>query len=91
MEYCGIRTSSQFVLMELNRMLEEQLSPQANGNSDTAVDGTSGEIEMEERRSTRVRQARVVRDREGDLNEKKLALQKSRAGVLADLVPPKTG
>lgn len=85
MEYCGIRTSNQFVLTELNRMLEEQLSPQANGNLDTAVDGTSGEIEMEERRSTRVRQASVVRDREGDLNEKKLALHKSRAGHIGNL------
>ena len=66
-------------------MLEEQLSPQANGNLDTAVDGTTGEIEMEERRSTRVRQASVVRDREGDLNEKKLALQKSRAGHIGNL------
>ena len=80
-----IRTSNQFVLTELNRMLEEQLSPQANGNSDTAVDGTSGEIEREERRSTRVRQASVVRDREGDLNEKKLALQKSCAGHIGNL------
>ena len=36
-------------------MSEEQPSPQeANGNLDTAVDGTSGEIEIEERRSTRV-------------------------------------
>ena len=85
MEYCGIRTSNQFVVTELNRMLEEQLSPQANGNLDTAVDGTSGEIEMEERRSKRVRQASVVRDREGDLNEKKLALQKSRAGHIGNL------
>ena len=84
-EYCGIRTSNQFVLTELNRMLEEQLLPQANGNLDTAVDGTSGEIEMEERRSTRVRQASVVRDREGDLNEKKLALQKSCAGHIGNL------
>ena len=52
----------------------------------TAVDGTSGEIEMEERRSTRVRKASVVRDREGDLNEKKLALQKSRAGHIGNLI-----
>ena len=66
-------------------MLEEQISPQANGNLDTAVDGTSGEIEMEERRSTRVRQASVVRDREGELNEKKLALQKSSAGHIGNL------
>ena len=69
-----------------SRMSEEQPSLQeANGNLDTAVDGTSGEIEMEERRSTRVRQASVVRDREGDLNEKKLALQKSRAGHIGNL------
>lgn len=69
-----------------NRMSEEQPSPQeANGNLDTAVDGTSGETEMEERRSIRVRQASVVRDKEGDLNEKKLALQKSRAGHIGNL------
>ena len=67
-------------------MAEEQPSPQeANRNLDTTVDGTSGEIEMEERRSTRVRQASVVRDREGDLNEKKLALHKSRAGHIGNL------
>ena len=67
-------------------MSDEQPSPQeANGNLDTAMDGTSGEIEMEERRSTRDRQASVVRDREGDLNEKKLALQKSRAGHIGNL------
>ena len=69
-----------------NRMSEEQLSPQvANGNLDTAVDGTSGETEMEERRSTRVRQASVVRDREGDLKVKELALQKSRASHIGNL------
>ena len=69
-----------------SRMAEEQPSPQeANRNLDTTVDGTSGEIEMEERRSTRVRQASVVRDREGDLNEKKLALHKSRAGHIGNL------
>ena len=69
-----------------SRMSEEQPSLQeAKGNLDTAVDGTSGEIEMEERRSTRVRQASIVRDREGDLNEKKLALQKSRAGHIGNL------
>ena len=67
-------------------MSEEQPSPQeANGNLDTAVDGTSGEIEMEERRSTRVRQASAVRDKEGDLNEKDLVLQKSRAGHIGNL------
>ena len=67
-------------------MSEEQPSPQeANGNLDNTVNGTSGEIEMEERRSTRIRQASVVRDREGDLNEKKLALQKSRAGHIGNL------
>ena len=44
-----------------NRMSEEQPLPQeANRNLDTAVDGTRGKIEMEERRSTRVRQASVV-------------------------------
>ena len=46
-----------------NRMLKGQPSPQAIGNLDTAVDGTSGEIEMKERRSTRLRKAGVVRDR----------------------------
>ena len=84
MEYCGIQTSNQFVLTEQD-MLEEQLSPQVNGNLDTAVDDTSGKLEMEEKRSTRVRQASVVRDRQGDLNEKKLALQKSRAGHIGNL------
>ena len=60
-----------------NRMSEEQPSPQeANGNLDTAVDGTSGETEMEERRSIRVRQASVVRDREGDLKRKKTCSSK---------------
>ena len=44
-------------------MLEEQPSPQADGNLHAAVDGTSGEIEMEERRSTRLGQASVVRDK----------------------------
>ena len=44
-------------------MLEDQPSPQTIGNLDTAVDGTSGEIEMEEKRSTRLRKASVVRDR----------------------------
>ena len=35
-------------------MSEEQPSPQeANGTVDTGVDGTSGEIEMDERRSTK--------------------------------------
>ena len=44
-----------------NRMSEEQPTPQeANGNLDTTVDGTSGKIETEERRSTRVGQACVV-------------------------------
>ena len=69
-----------------SKMSEEQPPPQeANGNLDTAVDCTSGEMEIEERRSTRVRQASVVRDREGDLNEKRLALQKSRAGHIGNL------
>ena len=69
-----------------NKMSEEQPPPQeANGNLDTALDCTSGEMEIEERRSTRVRQASVVRDREGDLNEKRLALQKSRAGHIGNL------
>lgn len=45
----------------------------------------AGETEMEERRSTRVRQASVVRDREGDLKAKELALQKSRAGHIGNL------
>ena len=40
---------------------------------------------MEERRSTRIRQASVVRDREGDLNESRFALQKLRSGHLGDL------
>jgi len=67
-------------------MLDQQPSPLvANGIFDTAVDGTSEEIEMEERRSTRDRQASVIRDREGDLNEKKLALQNSRAGHIGNL------
>ena len=66
-----------------SRMSEEQPSLQeANGNLDTAVDGTSGEIEMEERRSTRVRQASVVRDREGDLNEKSLLFKNHVPAIL---------
>ena len=40
---------------------------------------------MKERRSTRIRQASVVRDREGDLNERKFALQKLRTGHIGDL------
>ena len=40
---------------------------------------------MEERRSTKDRQASVMRDREGDLNEKNLALQNSRAGYIGNL------
>jgi len=61
-------------------------SPQeANVNLDTAVDGTSSETQMEERRSIRVRQASVMQDREGDLNEKKLALQKSCASHIGNL------
>lgn len=76
---------ARFVFTEFD-MSDEQPSPEeANGNLDTAVDGTSGEIEMEERRSTRDRQASVVRDLEGDLNERKLVLQKSRAGHIGNL------
>ena len=64
-------------LLCLRNMSDEQPSPlEANGIFDTAVYGTSDEIEMEERRSTRDRQASVMRDREGDLNEKKLMLFK---------------
>ena len=73
-------------LSSRNRMSEEQPSLQeANGNLDNAVDGASGEIEMEKRKRTRVTQAGVVRDREGDLNEKRLALQKSLAGHTGNL------
>ena len=73
-------------LLCLLNMSDEQPSPlEANGIFDTAVYGTSDEIEMEERRSTRDRQPSVVRDREGDLNEKKLALQNSRAGYIGNL------
>ena len=73
-------------LLCLRNMSDEQPSPlEANGIFDTAVYGTSDEIEMEERRSTRDRQPSVVRDREGDLNEKKLALQNSRAGYIGNL------
>ena len=73
-------------LLCLLNMSDEQPSPlEANGIFHTAVYGTSDEIEMEERRSTRDRQPSVVRDREGDLNEKKLALQNSRAGYIGNL------
>ena len=64
---------------------EQPSSQEANGNVVTGVDGTSGEIEMDERRSTRVRQASVARDGENDLNEKKLALQKSCASHIGIL------
>ncbi|KAL9967917.1 hypothetical protein ACROYT_G026225 [Oculina patagonica] len=65
---------------------EQPESPlEANGFFDTAANGTSDEIGMEERRSTRDRQASVMQDREGVLNEKKLALQKSRAAHIGNL------
>ena len=64
-----------------NRISEEQPSPQeANGNLDITVDGTSGEIEVVERRSTR--QASVVRDREGDLNKKSLLFKNHMPAIL---------
>ena len=73
-------------LLCVRNMSDEQPSPlEANQIFDTAVYGTNDEIEIEERRSTRDRQASVMRDREGDLNEKKLALQNSRAGYFGNL------
>ena len=69
-----------------NRMSEEQPTPQeVNGNLDTTVDGTSGKIETEERRSTRVGQACVVRDRVGDLNEKKSLLFKNHVPAILEI------
>ncbi|KAL9953712.1 hypothetical protein ACROYT_G041167 [Oculina patagonica] len=58
---------------------------ETNGFFDTAANGTSDEIEMEERRTTRDRQASVMQDREGVLNEKEPALQKSRAAHIGNL------
>ena len=73
-------------LLCLRNMSDEQPSKlEANGIFDTAVNGTSDEIEMEERRSTKDTQPSVMRDREGDSNEKKLALQNSRAGYIGNL------